>query len=137
MATPFQDVYDAFLGKVTDFDLAVLTDEELKERLLPRMKTAISKFKQCRKSLDIDEFLEEFLVSLEDDEIEILGTLMLVEWYAPQINNILNTKQFLSDKDYRFYSQANHLGAMTRARKEAKKEANEMIVDYTFRHELV
>ena len=135
MATPFQDVYDSFLGKITDFDLASLTDDELKEMLFKRMKTAISKFKECRTEIMLDDMFEEFSNTLGDDEIEILATLMLVEWYNPQINNVVLTKQFLSDKDYRVFSQANHLDSLRRSQNSAKREANQMIVDYTYRHE--
>ena len=132
MATPFQDVYDVFLGKITDFDLANLTDDELKERLFPKMKSAISKFRQCKQELILDEMFEEFSLKLEQIEVEIIASLMVVEWYTPQINNVLNTKQFLSDKDYRFYSQANHLKSNMEAKKEALREANRLISDYSF-----
>lgn len=136
MATPFENVYNVFLNSITDFDLASMEDEKMRDLLFLNLKSAVSKFKECRKDLSkYNQFSEMFTEDLSDEEVEILSILMVSEWYAPQINNVTLTKQFLSDKDYRVFSQANHLDSMVRARKEAKREANQMIVDYTYRNE--
>ncbi len=132
--TSFVTVYQSFLNKITDFDIASMTDEEIENKLFPLLVSSITKFSQCKNDTTLDEDAGEFEGSLTIEEIEILSSLMVVEWYSPQINNVLNTKQFLSDKDYRFYSQANHLKSNMDAKKEALREVNRMISDYSFRN---
>ncbi|OMD71249.1 hypothetical protein BSK50_26385 [Paenibacillus odorifer] len=62
----------------------------------------------------------------------ILGSLMVVEYYNPQINNLSLLKQSMSNKDFVMTSQANHLAGLRLLRTEKKNEINKFIIDYTY-----
>ena len=50
----------------------------------------------------------------------------------PQINSIELLKQGMSTKDYKIYSQANHLDSLKELRKETISEVDRLIVSYTY-----
>lgn len=131
MATPFSNVYSRFLAKVSDFDLANLTDLELEEILKGYMESAIVKFYRCKTDLNNRDEIS-FLDDLSLHEQEIIATGMLIEYLTPQINAIENLKQMISGKDFRFYSQSRHLRELIFLRDTAKKEFDKMILDYTY-----
>lgn len=74
----------------------------------------------------------EFQSELNDIEIVILGSLMLIEYYSPKINNLSLLKQSMSNKDFVLTSQANHLTGLMQLRSDKKAEINKMIIDYTY-----
>lgn len=139
--TRLAEVYDGFLGKISDYTLLsnTITDMDIEEELFGYFKSARAKFFKCRQSLKttiaIDNEGEEytsFTVELDDYEIEILIALMLVEYTKPYLMSTEVLKQSLSDKDFKIYSQANQLRELRLLAKELKKEANKMISTYTY-----
>ncbi|AZU98934.1 putative structural protein [Bacillus phage vB_BanS_Sophrita] len=139
--TRLAEVYDGFLGKISDYTLLsnTITDMDINEELFSYFKSARAKFFKCRQSLKtvilVDEENEEydsFEVELTDYEIEILVSLMLVEYTKPFLMSTEVIKQSLSDKDFKIYSQANQLRELRLLAKELKKEANKMISTYTY-----
>jgi len=74
---------------------------------------------------------EGFIVSLTQEEIEIIAILMTVEWLRPKIFNIEILRQSLNTKDWSLYSQANHLKELSALKKSAEEDADTMIVSYT------
>lgn len=133
MATPYSKVYDAFLRRVSDTDLANLTQEELANVLKSFLSGAVVQFSKCKQDLSLrNDDLEEFSVDLTDREIEILGALMVVEWLRPTINASYLLKQTLSTKDFKIYSQANHLDELIKLKKEAEEDAERMIMGYLY-----
>lgn len=132
MATPYEIVDNSFLNKITDDILLSLLPEDI-ESLLDKYRVSASiKFKQCKKLGDKDNDLRVFNQDLTDEEVEILSNLMVLEWLKPQINSIELLKQSLTTKDYKFYSQANHLETLQKLRSETQSEINKLIVSYTY-----
>ena len=119
--TPFQVIYDAFLSLVTDDMYLEWAEEETYADLRNILLAALSKFEFPRFKLydytfaDTDhpeiEF-DQFNFIVEREEINILATLMIVEWVTRQLATIDITRQRYSSKDFAFTSQANHLAKL-------------------------
>lgn len=103
-------------------------DDSLKYRYL---RNSIPKFHKCKKNLSARNEIE-FEDYLSETEIMILGNLMVVEYYNPQINNLSLLKQSMSNKDFVMTSQANHLAELRKLKAEKMSEVNKLIVDYTY-----
>lgn len=98
--TSYEDIYEKFSQKITDFKLLELTDQEIREMMKQWLKSSIAKFRRCKSDLtDRDDELEEFNVDLLDIEQEILAELMVGEWLEPQLNSVLYTSQFFGGKE--------------------------------------
>ena len=133
MATPYSDIYERALAKITDYDLAFMPDDELQLMLRGWLHSAIAKFRKCASDLSSrDDELATFNVDLVDEEIEILALLMVCEWLEPQINSITLTHQFFGGKEEKFYAQANQLAELKALRDGTRTEARKLMRDYTF-----
>lgn len=132
MPTLYSVIDNSFLNKITDDYLLTLIDDDLQALIDKYRTSAIPKFKQCKKLHDRDDALKEFPQTLTDEEVEILSNLMVVEWLKPQINSIEILKQSMSTKDYKMYSQANHLDTLIALKKETFAEIDNLIVSYTY-----
>lgn len=99
--TSFLEIYDRFLGKITDDMYAGASDESIaewtKEETIADLKNllidAIPGFEFPRFPLyDYDEEAEEFNSHLTTEEINILALLMYNSWLQRQIASIENTR---------------------------------------------
>lgn len=134
MATPFNDVFDNFLMKVHDYSFLDLTENELEDDFTKYLRSACVKFRQCDKDL-LQAFnveAEQFSVDLNYYEIEILATLMIIEYLTPKIVSSENLKQIIGNREFKFYSQANQLQELTRLRSVFRLEATQLISEYTY-----
>lgn len=133
MATPFSEVYSRMLGKISDYSFLQLTQDEVEDTLYPYLKTSCVKFKKCLKNLsDRDANAKLFSDDLTDEESEILAALMIVEYLSPKIVTSDLLQQSLSSKDYKIYSQANHIKEIKELRKMFKDEANTLLMSYSY-----
>ena len=133
MATPYMSIFTSFLDKVTDPYLAEMEDDELSAYLIRLLNNSVPKFRKCKNNLnDRDDILEQFNMTLFDEDIEILANLMVIEWLRPQVNNLELLKQALSSKDFNISSQANHLKELQALRKDAQSEISKLLVDYSY-----
>jgi len=130
--TTLSDIYDSFLSKIADYNLASLVDTDLKDELFGYFKPARAKFYKCKKVLDLKDDSLTFVEELSDYEIEIIVQLMLVEYMKPLILTSEITKQALSDKDFKIWSQANHLRELNLLYRLFQKEAEKMITKYLY-----
>lgn len=137
MNTQIEEVYDAFLQKIKDYSFAVnLTDEELEEKLMGLLKTAVRQFRKSRTSLKIKQepitFKSDFEEVLDGMEIEILSHLMIVEYMNAKVISSEGLEQVLTDKDFKIYSQANQLQNVEQIRKNFRAMTNKMITEYLY-----
>lgn len=134
--TNVSEVFEAFLSKVSNYEILSLTDQEVEDELFPYLTSARTKFFRCKKDLNIvsDELSGElrFNALLHPFEIEILATLMVVEFINPALNSSEIIKPSLSDKEFKVYSQANHIRELRLLKRELKREASALITTYTF-----
>ncbi|MFS0905801.1 hypothetical protein AB3N02_22520 [Priestia aryabhattai] len=136
MATILTEVYETFLAKVSDYSFLNITEEELEEDMFGYLKTARTKFYKCKSDLSIIDDIATGERAFKDDlhpfEIEVLATLMTVEYLKPQILASEVLKQSLSDKDFKIYSQANQLSQLNLTYKMFRGEAKKLITEYTY-----
>jgi len=121
MGTLFTQVYNCFLGKITDDMYMELTPQDTIRDLRNLLIDAIPGFEFPKKNLlnytiiDADNALEEqssFIEELDSEEINILAILMMIGWTQRQITSIENTRMKYSGSDFKFTSQANHLAKL-------------------------
>lgn len=132
MATPYQFIYARFMPKITDYTYLNLTPQEIEDNLETFMKSSIIKFRYCSKLTNRDELLKQFNDELTEEEQEILAVLMCVEFLTPKLLTDDLLKQTLNSKDYKLYSQANHVKEIRSLRDTFQKEANNLMILYTF-----
>jgi len=90
MGTPFTDVYNRFLGKITDDMYMELTPEDTMRDLTNLLVDAIPGFEFPRKNLmdytidtttqNVLESTSSFAEELTSEEINILAILMMNNW---------------------------------------------------------
>lgn len=128
MATPLQDVYEAFLSKI-EADDWMLTEEEnvVTEDWRMLLNAAIMQFRYPRVSLDYNKESAVFTDDLGNDEIQILANLMKLEWIRRCISTWDNIRQLYSDKDF---SQANFLDKLNKTGEQVRDECRLMLDRY-------
>lgn len=129
--TSYETIYNRFLSKITDYKILQMEDEDVKMMLNGWMTSALANFRTCESDLSKrDELLEKFDDDLTDLEIEILSILMVSEWLAPQLNSALLTKQLITGKDEKFYSQSAHLKELMELQTASDKKARLLLNRY-------
>ena len=82
MATSYEKIYSNLLPKFRDYDIPIMTEDEVKELLHDFFVPAISSFHVCIKDLsDRDDVLEQFNCDLDDTEIEIKPDDIRIDTY--------------------------------------------------------
>jgi hypothetical protein len=132
MGTTFVEVYNRFLGKITDDMYMELTPQDTIRDLRNMLIDAIPNFEFPRKDLsdytvktttksaseikEADFVLSEnedstvivesssFYELLTSEEINILSILMMINWTQRQITSIENTRMKYSGSDFKFTS---------------------------------
>lgn len=120
-STPFSVVYDRFLSKITDDMYMEMTEEETENLLQELLLNAIPWFEFPRVNLE-QRNESEFLVSLSNEEINILATYMIVEWMGQQLATVELIRMKYSGSDFKFTSQANHMHKLKDLQKEYERK---------------
>ena len=133
MATEFSVIYGSFLSKVTDNDLADMTEEAANIVMSDLLQQAIVKFSEsCKKNL-ADTDSTGFVDDLDIYEIDILSELMVEAWYKPHLNFTELLRNKLSTKDFTTFSPANLQKENRESYELAHQRARSMINEYSFR----
>lgn len=132
MGTPFVVVDNVFLDKITDNMFINMTAENIQKTLNSYRRSAAVKFKQCKKLRNRDLVEATYDETLTDEEVEILSSLMVIEWLKPRINSIELLEPTMSTKDYQAFSNANHLNSLQGLYRETIRDVDRLIVAYTY-----
>lgn len=133
MATSYEEIYNLASNKITDPEIALLSQEDIEELFHGYLISAIPKFRKCKNDLsNRDDELRQFNVDLLDVEKEILAILVAREWLQPQLYSSLLTKQVFSDKEQKYYSQSSHISELRALDETLKIEAQKLSRDYTY-----
>jgi hypothetical protein len=135
MSTPtiYSKVYTVFQSNISDVEFNNLDETTLDGLQKQYLINSISKFRRCLQDLnDRSDDDNTFNIELTEDEMQILGNLMVVEYLSSQVVNLNNIKQFMSNKDFNLTSQANHLDKLLLLEDKRKKAISKMIVDYCY-----
>lgn len=124
-----QDVYDAFLARVTDEDWsdAGCSEEDLEWMVRDWrsfLEQAIPYFKFPRCNLTIDETTQSFTdPAMSQAEVQILSVYMKQAWVNRTIDHWENIKPYYDEKDF---SQANLLKTFISLKQSVQEEAQQL-----------
>lgn len=119
--TEYTKIYDAFLARILDDEWEMWTEEEMNADLRQLLEAAIPHFKFPRVSFERND--QGFISNLDSSEIQILATLMKVEWLNRNIMTWENIKPLYTERDF---SQANLLEKLIKALSTEKQNAREL-----------
>ena len=124
----FEDVIDMMLTLLDDYQIANITDEELKLETSIKVNMVISR--TSFEELTFDMETEEFSRDLTVLEATILSYGLLMMWLSPFINNreVLQTQ--LTSKEVTTFSNANRIQQGIQLYKLAKTEFYQLVIDY-------
>ena len=151
MATKFVEIYNRFLGDITDDLYIELTPEDTHRDLQNLLIQALPEFEfpkinlmnytinteeVLNEDLQEDDFIIKqindediylidksyFEENLTQEEILILAKIMLNTWLQRQITSIENTRMKYSGADFKMTSQANHLSKLITLQDKVKQQ---------------
>lgn len=132
MGTSYQTVFDAFLSKINDPDLIELEDFVLEYDMKGLLNSALPYFLFPKVSLDIDPDSESFESDLSAEEVNLIAVLMKREWFTRCINDTNVTVQKWAESDFEFKSQASHLNALSKTKRQmADVEVQTLLSNYS------
>ena len=126
--TSYEKIYNRFLSRTTDFNLAELDDYTLNEMLKNWLCSAIIKTR-TKSDLSRDDENEVFVNELTDLDIELLAMGMTLAWLDQTLNSTELTLQFLGGKEQKFYSQSQHISELRALRADTLREMHQL---YTY-----
>lgn len=135
MNTSYEKIYGIFLSKITDYDLASLSDDELEEycyNIFVSAMTKIHSFDQNDLS-DRDDVKERFNSELTDVEIEIITSQMVIEWVDRKLNTTQLLHMYVGTKDESMASQANHMKTLIELKEKQRSIISSMMRDAKYR----
>ena len=133
MATPYEKVYNRFLQKISDFNLAEVDDYSFDEMMNGWLNSAVIRVRKCQHDLSKrDDELQEFEEDLSDLEIELLALGMVDAWVSPMLHSTELTLQFIGGKEEKYYSQSQMLAELRNLKKENSLEMNRLHNYYTY-----
>lgn len=140
MTSEYENIYSRFLLRVTDYEFAGLKESLAQEMMNGWMKSTLS-WPYIRRlfsfiTADDDVEMIEFELAKPIDEQsdldfaeEVIAQGMVVNWLSPQYHSVLNTAQFFSNSEQKYYSQANHMSELKDMYHNAKADLRKMIRD--------
>ncbi len=133
MSTSCEKIYNIFLSKITDFDLPLMDDDELKNYCNEILMSALSKIRSFDHDLtDRNNETGDFNEDLSDLECEVLSSQMVVEWIDRKINTTQLLNMFVGTKDESMASQANHLNSLLTLKDRQRSIVTKLIRDYGY-----
>lgn len=141
----YQSVFEAFLGKVSDFDFVTLDENVVNEVLTEKLHTVVasSYIRRLFSSITLDDGAQEitYLIDTSVDEIsdyefvkEILAKGLVIEWLKPQVRSKVNISQFFATKEQKMFSQAQHLSEIRGLLEDTELELRKEIRDRGYIH---
>jgi len=130
--TAYTTIYNSFLDKVNDYDLADMTAELAQTSMRGWLNQAVVKFlESCKKDLTQTEE-GGFTEDLDLMEIDILTEGMVEAWLKPIRNNLDLLRNALSTKDFTTFSPANLLDKVNDTYSMAHANFLSRIKEYSF-----
>ena len=130
--TSYGVIYDRFLNTTTDFDLAGLDDQILKNMLNGWLCSAIVKVRTETDLSARDDQKEEFAVELSEMDVELLAMGMRLAWLDQRINSTEYTNLFVGGKEEKFYSPSSQLSELRALRADTLREMQQLYTYNTY-----
>jgi hypothetical protein len=120
--TLLSTIYNTFFKKITDDMYMELDQVQTEAMQFELFESALPWFEFPRVDIyDYDPEIEEYNIELSAEEINIIATYMIIEWFGQQLANIELTRMKYSGSDFKFTSQANHMHKLNALRKEYER----------------
>lgn len=137
--TPYQKVFDAFLLKIEDLDLARLDPASQQAMLVGWLDAAIGFLEEDSLQLthdytDRNDELAQFNADLDNREIQVLALYMVVAWYEPKVNSLEHTTMMYGSKDEKWDNKKDHYKAVSDIQEKYRKRARKYIRNYSTRN---
>lgn len=130
--TAYTTIYNSFLDKVNDYDLADMAAELAQTSMRGWLNQAVVRFlESCKKDLTQTEE-GGFTEDLDLVEIDILTEGMVEAWLKPIRNNLDLLRNALSTKDFTTFSPANLLDKVNDTYSMAHANFLSRIKEYSF-----
>ena len=104
MATPFDNIIDKALVVIRDYGLDALyeTDSTAFAGVLQGyLLKGVPRFTECLQPLTYDTETQSFDSDLNNIEIDILADWTVISWYEDCLNDVLEFKEPLQDKEFK------------------------------------
>lgn len=133
MATPFTDIYDVFFSNIHSYKLALLDDINLEEELSQWLQNGMAHFTMARTNIyNFNTQLQQFNCDLEFLEKQILGKCMTLEYMNTHLMDEKNLSSALNSRDYRTYSPAKQLEALTKVKNHLIYDSDTLMSRYSY-----
>lgn len=133
--TSYDSVYDRFLMKIEDLDLARMSSGDQSEMLVSWLNSALAMMEMENivlnndfTSRDDDE--ETFEADLTNSEIELIALYMTVAWYEARVNSLEHTSLFVGSSSEKWTNQLKHMEMIANIRDRWKNEARKLYRAY-------
>ena len=126
MATPYEIVYNRFLNKCSDFNLADLDDYTLNEMMKDWLDSAIIRTRTSSDLSARDDEAEVFENDLSAQDVELLAMGMVLAWLDQRIQSTEYTNLFVGGKEEKFYSPSQQLAELRNLRADILREMQQL-----------
>lgn len=126
MATPYDVVYNRFLNKCSDFNLADLDDYTLNEMMKDWLNSAIIRARTSNDLSARDDEAEVFENDLADQDVELLAMGMVLAWLDQRIQSTEYTNLFVGGKEEKFFSPSQQLAELRNLRADILREMQQL-----------
>lgn len=134
MGTPLDEIFDTFYSLIRDTDLAKLSDDDLYKLTKVYYEMASTRFKECKKNLELveDEEGNHYVTDvLTIEEKNIISQGMVYYWIQSKANYNRLMKNQINTKDYNQLSNANVLLRLNELLEYYRREFNRLRKAYT------
>ena len=135
--TSYKTILDIAYDKIKEYDFVQMTEEESDDILKSYIRPAcVDYFYKRKKKLNRDEELECFEEDLDDVDVVVLATYIVIRYIdANYINTTLMLKSHLSGTDFHAYTNKDMLAKVKEVRDGFKQEIDQLTVNYSYTDE--
>ena len=141
MGTLFEKVYDRALIIIEDYRLDALARNDSEAFLLHLqgiLERSIPYFTPCNTDLSYSKFLDPidneekmaFDNVLSEQEINILSSIMVYNWFSRNINDVTQFQGHLNNKEFKSHSEAQNLKEKSEYLDRLREKYSQDITDY-------
>lgn len=141
MSVSYDVFTEAFLSKITEFELLKLEEEDRITIVDGYMQKAILNFKKnCAYDMASNMNNDERIIDVEIEPVDLIEIVdivsegMVVQWLKQYVYQQENLQNVLNTKDFTTYSPAELLMRIGNAYAKAQKDYVQMIREYSFNH---
>jgi hypothetical protein len=101
--------------------------------LQPWLFFSIGEFETvCNQSLDYNAITQTFTETLSLDNQRMLAQVMVRYWLQKEVQDVLQMRLSITDKDFKHYSEAQNLKEKQSAYNSKREEISQLIQDYSY-----